>query len=1077
MPLKLYQSDKLEILLEHLADSMQSDRCGDPLAPETVIVQNNGMAQWVAQNLAEKIGIVANVNFILPTGFTWDLIRKFIDAPQRADLEKDELVWRIFAALYGHEVVAPEIENYIAEPNGEIKCFQLANQLADIYDQYQMFRQDWILDWDDTGCTDEHWQVKLWQHLSDFGLKQHRSKLLKQFFDLSSTNYLDIEKLPKKIAIFGIDTMPPAYLSIFSLLSAYIDISIYTFNPCAEYWGDIASEKYQANLRLTNKDPQTTEYMDSGNLLLSSMGKVGRDYHEIILELDSHIQDYEEFQCFSSINTPTNLLGSVQQDILLLRNGNSNSAVENDNTIQLHNCHTRLREVEVLYDQLLDVFNQESTIEPQEIVVMAPDINKYAPFIEAVFGRNGLKKQESFDEQYSKYIPWSIADRTSVSETPVLQAFMQIIGLYSSRVTAADIIRLIKVEAIANKFDLSELDIQNIQQWIEESGIRWGLDAHFRKRFDLPEVEINSWKFGLERMLLGYSVASEEVLFDDKLPYLEIEGSNAESAGKLTHFIYKISDLIEVFSQKHSAIEWQDIINSLLETFFTPEDDDESILQNIRNCIGDFVDIAEEQEFYQGRVLSVAIINEYLTNALMNQMDSGRFLAGKVTFCTLQPMRAIPFKVVCLLGMNDDEFPRQQKKSSLDLITQNAAKLGDRNRRDDDRYLFLQAILSARQYLYISYIGRSVIDNSKTLPSALVSELYDYLERFYAIMPQQITTQHPLQPFDKKYFSDNGELFSYAEEWLPASSAIKSLTAENPFFTSMLEEPDSTLKVLTISDLVSFFAKPARYLLRQRMGVNFDLQIDEVEEDEPFYLTSLDDYKIKEKLLDCCLFEHDETNFYKKLCLSGTIPHGHIGEKSYNNIAAEVDTLAAKVKPYLEGDIENYSGTINISDFEVSASITNITADGMLLYRVGKLRPIDRVELRVKHLFLQVAFGFSLPAIFIAQDQTLIIQPVDDPGAELSAIFKQYWQGLYSPLHFFPYTSFEFASTLYKSEDQDYALTKAEAKWYGGFNSQFADASDQYNSVLYRGVLPLDQEFAEVAQVMFTPELFGYVDE
>ncbi len=1076
MPLKLYQSDKLEILLEHLAKSMVSDCGSDPLAPETVIVQNSGMAQWAAQNLAEKIGVVANINFTLPTSFAWDLIRKFIDAPQRADLEKDELVWRIFAALYGREIVTPEIESYIAEPNGEIKCFQLASQLADIYDQYQVFRQNWVLEWDETGCENEHWQTKLWQHLSGFGEKQHRSKLLKQFFDLSSTSGLDVGKLPKRIAIFGIDTMPPAYLSIFSSLAAYVDISIYTFNPCAEYWGDIASEKYQANLRLASSDSKTTEYMESGNLLLSSMGKVGRDYHEILLGLDSPTHGYEEYECFSSINQSPCLLESVQQDVLFLRNGNNNE-VKNDNTIQVHNCHTRLREVEVLHDQLLDVFNHDSKVEPREIVVMAPDINKYAPFIDAVFGRNAFKSLDSLEREYSKYIPWSIADRTAVNETSVLQAFMQIIGLYNCRVTATDVLELIKVAAIADKFDLSEMDIQNIQQWVDESGIRWGLDAHFRKRFDLPEVEINSWKFGLERMLLGYSVAAEEILFDDKLPYSEIEGGNAESLGKLTHFIYKISDLIEVFSQKHSALEWQNIINNLLDTFFAPEDDDESILQNIRNCIGDFIDIAEEQVFYDGKVLSVAVINEYLVNELMNQMDSGRFLAGKVTFCTLQPMRAIPFKVVCLLGMNDDEFPRQHKKSSLDLITQNTAKLGDRNRRDDDRYLFLQAILSARQHLYISYIGRSVIDNSKMLPSALVSELYDYLERFYAVLPQQVTIQHPLQPFDKKYFSDDGGLFSYAEEWLPASGAIKNLTAEDPFFTSMLQEPDSALLTISTNDLVSFFAKPARYLLRQRMGANFDLKIDEVEEDEPFCLTKLDDYKIKEKLLECYLFEHDQTTFYKKLCLSGTIPQGRIGEKSYDFIASEVDTLAAKVKPYFENGVENYNGTINISGFDLSASITNITADGMLLYRVGKLRPIDRVELRVKHLFLQIASGFNLPAIFIAQDETLIMQPVDDPGAELSAVLKLYWQGLSSPLHFFPYTSFEFVSTLLKTEDQDYALNKAESKWYGGFNSQFADASDQYNSVLYRGVLPLDEEFTEVAQVMFTPELLGYADE
>ncbi len=1091
--LKLYQSNKLEILLEYLNDSLATGRT-NPLIPERIIVQNSGVGQWVAQQLASKIGIFANFSFELPTSFAWDIIRKFIDAPLRADLEKDELVWQIFAQIYSQSQDLEEVQVYLGNKTSadfDNKLFNLSYQLADIYDQYQVYRQDWVLCWDKRNGWDKegscgkcevdsnHWQVRLWQKISQTGSENHRAALMNEFFELfQSGNFSSeqiIKNLPQRISIFGIDTLAPIYLQFFAVLSEYIDVTIYSFNACMEYWGDIASEKQLASRRLRGEASDMVEYIETGNNLLSSMGKVGRAYHELLLN-----HDIQEFDCFDKFGVEEfegtfGLLQNVQNDILTLQNGSGNCDVP-DGSIQVHDCHTSLRELEVLHDQLLNMFDNDDQLKPSDIVVMTPDINKYAPSIEAVFG-----SKLSVDNQYGSdlYIPWSIADRTTVVESPVIQALLQLVGISKSRMTASEVIEVLKVPAVTSRFGLTEKDLNNILQWIDASGIRWGLDSHFRKRFGLPETELNSWQFGLERMLLGYALGGDSQICFDRCGYEQIEGSNAETLGRLTQFIYKIGLFIDQFSSKHSALDWQLILNSLVDTFFNEDEESEAVLQQVRSYIDDMVNICEKTPLFEQDVLDIDVIQEYLTQGLTNQVSGGAFIAGKVTFCTLQPMRAIPFKVVCLLGMNDGEFPRQSKRSSLDLIAHNRPRLGDRNRRDDDRYLFLQSLLSARDKLYISYSGRSVIDNSYKMPSTLVCELFDYFERYYSIEQKDLVTIHPLQPFDKEYFgSDSGNsflqnsrLFSYAKHWLKASDSKDINQQLGIFIDQDLPDPEEEFRTITIDDLLRFFKNPAAFLLKNRLSINLDIPDIQLHDDEPFALGYLENYNISDQLLHGFLHGQERDNLYLQSSLSGDLPYGYLGKKNFNVVADGIEELAEKIKPFIELPLLRVSGEIELQNIHLSGVIDDLFDEGLILYRAGKLRPIDRIELNIKHLFLQLVANFNKPAYFFAVDDELILNPVTDPVAELSKILNFYWQGLYSPFPFFANTSFAYAQTVIEKNDAEKAMEEARKVWNGYMFS--GEAQEPYNWVIYKGYFPEHDKFVDTAVDVFDQRLLG----
>jgi exodeoxyribonuclease V gamma subunit len=650
--------------------------------PETIVVQNPGMGRWITMRLAERLGVAANIQYPLPAGFVWALIRDHIpDLPERSTFDRSILTWRIMDLLPEclHEPGFEAIDAYLAREPDDLKWYQLSRRLADLFDQYLVYRPDWIQGWEEG--REGHWQALLWRLLTSQGDRNHRAGLLQGYLRDVQAGRLRREALPERIFVFGMAALPPIYLSVLEAIGALTEVYLFVLNPCLSYWGDIVDEKTLARLQGAWRDkgrPDVSELYPVGNSLLASLGKLGRDSLELVHE--APCEDQEAFE----LDLPDSLLGAIQEDMLLLREYGQDEGpgvralAEHDRSVEVHACHGPMREIEVLYDQLLsllDAHPDHPDLRPSDIVVMTPDIDACAPYIEAVFGAASGKRR----------IPWSIADRTPPSEHALVQIFLQLLRLPGSRFEASEIASLLEVPAIRHRAEFDEAGFERVLRWIRESGIRWGLDDEFRKAMDIPDSNQNTWRFGLDRLLLGYAMPVGSPSYRGISPYTEIEGSDGEDLGRLHAFIDGLKNLRQQLARKHTPQVWRQRIGELLALFDPGTNgDDAHAIELVRDAMDAFVEQTHSADF--ARPIGIEVLRDYLETSLRERTPLHRFLTGGVTFCRMMPLRSIPFRVICLIGMNDRNYPRQERTPGFDLIARDPhPRRGDRSRREDDR--------------------------------------------------------------------------------------------------------------------------------------------------------------------------------------------------------------------------------------------------------------------------------------------------------------------------------------------------------------------------------------------------------
>jgi exodeoxyribonuclease V gamma subunit len=416
------------------------------------------------------------------------------------------------------------------------------------------------------------------------------------------------------------------------------------------------------------------------------------------------------------------LLERIQSDILNLSGAeegmNKRLLDPDDRSLQIHSCHSPMREVEVLYDNLLALLEQLEGLAPRDIVVMTPDIETYAPYIATVF--------EGCQDPARK-IPFSIADRNFTSDGEIASVFLKLVNLPGSRLTVPQLFDILEAAPVSRRFDLDDDELEIIRGWLVETRVRWGMDERDRERFGLPGYRDNSWQAGLDRLFLGYAMPDDgSCLFNGKLPYDEMEGSSAQTLGKLVEFVGSVAEFARKLARPRTLVEWRDELRTLLGEFIAADDDSAREHSAIAGVIEEIGELEDQSGFTEK--VEVSVLRSWLSARLAQEENGLGFMTGGVTFCAMLPMRSIPFRVVALIGMNDGAFPRQSHPPGFDLIAKNPRR-GDRSLRDEDRYLFLESILSARDSLYLSYVGQSIRDNSEIPPSVLVSEFLDAIDK------------------------------------------------------------------------------------------------------------------------------------------------------------------------------------------------------------------------------------------------------------------------------------------------------------------------------------------------------------
>ena len=1054
-----------------LLDKIQQISPLPVFAQDTVIVQNAGMQHWLNMSLAEQRGISMNMRYALPSQYLWNLIRNLAsdeDVPEQSPYSREVLAWRIDTLLASNEVIndttyqvasdywrvnhaGNEQSETCRENHSEaeqLKRYQLACQLADLYEQYLIFRPEWIHAWHqgefvaydqadecDTGIQSSAiWQGKLWHLLvSEQPYDPHELVAL-AISNLSNIDLTDktnprSKLLPQRLSFFGINAMAPLWLEFINALSEKIDVHFFHLNPCYAYWGDVVTEKRAIEAWIKGQDftvdaddNESLTAMENladinrqvGNPLLANLGQQGREFMALLYQystvnidvFESAVEDINGKESDSAQNLETsfeekttgNILARVQQDILSLSDarhieekvekeaeekGEEKSPLIDDSII-ITSAHSALREVQGLHDWLLHQFNDDKSLTPKDVLVMCPQVEQYAPYVNAVFTRGW---QDIADEVPP--LPCSIADRVSKDAEPLVAAFAELLKLPDSRFQVSSLIALLRLPAMQNRFGLNLEAIEKITHWLEAASVHWGLDKAHKQQIlaqsrtagddkthsaNANTANVSSvsdsftWQQGLTRLMRGFAFGDHSVIYQDQMLLPNIEGSDSELLGKLMLIIEQLQLSAISMSKARSATQWQQFLFDLLQQLF--EDENDNGLSIVRTATESLVEYCQHAGYDSD--ISLPVIRDYL-NAHFSQPDPGRqFMVGQVTFCSMLPMRSIPFKIIAVLGLNDGEFPRQRQPLSFDLMSTTPAQLGDRSRRGDDRYLFLEAIISARRALYLSFQGRNIKNNKERQPSLVLKELMEYLARGYGwrllglneglnestdeesgeALAEHIR-QLPMQAFSEQNYL--GRYASFDANWLNLKRAN---TAQETDATLNLPEDNELTDSAVVgsaavdnasaSDIIRFYQHPARYYGQRSLYLYLEQHNTLINDIEPFVPDRLDSYLLRQDLLNYYLSPRQSKQSCEDILLtaklSGNLPdlpttddliqgwkkdsedfsHFILNEVAANEVASVESSAEIAIEPI------DCSITVDLSASNTQVFDTNLYSDAEL---------------------------------------------------------------------------------------------------------------------------------------------------
>lgn len=964
----IHYSNKLVNHKEILVNILVNDPNPNPFANEIILVQSQGMAQWLQLQIATEIGIAGNLQFPYPTSFLWQQYRAFFpELPKENLFERSAMVWRLMRLIpqYLHLEAFSPLAFYLNSPD-QLKLYQLAVKVADLFDQYLVYRPHWLEYWE-KGASGKilaeisqslifrgdlteieqsvEWQGILWNALvEELKLESdevvfntsHRAYLQQRYFDkLDTLSETEKQKLPQRLFVFGISALPLVQLAVLKKLSEHCDIHLFFANPSEAYWGDQREDRVLEKLALNREiDEQEIQALleNQGNPLLAIWGKRGKEFLNLILEQepDKSISYYDLME-----GDTLPLLSQVKRAILHDQHSTAFYLEKEDRSIQIHACHSKMREVEVLHDQLLNLFEQDSTLMPKDIIVMSADIDSYAPYVDAVFSRYHAKTDK-------RYIPFALSDQKISHIDPIINGFLSLLNFKNKRVSVDEILDLFNIQAMRSKYQLSEGQLVTLREWIQNSGIRAGL-----QRDNSTWQNYNSWENGLARLLLGSSLKSENGQWQSLVAFDESYGLNAELVGNLAKFMDDLTAWLQIIAQPQTAEQWQIALVELVENMYLEDADSSDSLQILFSAITQIIEKIQETHFEQP--IEIEVLSQCFEQVLNEQRSHLNFLVGKVNFCTLLPMRAIPFKVVCLLGMNEGEFPRQQQRNSFDLM-QYAPQKGDRAKREDDRYMFLEALLSAEQLLYISYIGQSLTDNQTKLPSILVSQLLDYLSENLEESVEALIQVHPMTAFSPRNFY--GTHFSYDKAWLQAVSHGKNTTQ---FLHRLVREAREIPSEISLDSLIAYLQDPYRFFFHTQLGVKFEQRDEMLAESEIFHLNGLARYEFYQELL--ALNEVEQADYFALAKLKGNLPACHFGELATLELEETISPLKQVLEPYLGQSKERFEVEqhLFIADktIRLFGQISHYIEGEVIDWRVGDLRDKDSIRAWLIFLVLQ----------------------------------------------------------------------------------------------------------------------------
>ncbi|MCB9879494.1 MAG: exodeoxyribonuclease V subunit gamma [Planctomycetes bacterium] len=896
--------------------------------------------------------------------------------------------------------------------------------------------------------------------------------------------------LPPRLAVFGVSTMPPAFLSLLQQIASRVPVQLFVPQPTPHYVGDLRARRTRVgeNALLARFGAESREFQDRlVDVEAAGEGGVGATRLERI-DLDDLADTLD------ATSAPRDLLRCVQADVVAAFDRSERGAERfrlagDDPSLRVHDCHGPQRELEVVRDQIARAMTDDESLQPRDFLVLVPDIDRYAPYAQAVFGP--LQHQ----------LPFHVADRHPARELPICRALLLTLDLVRTRLTVADVLHLLETPAVQHRFGLFANDVPQLRHLCQNAGIRWGRDAASReRRFDLPAFADNSWRQGLERLLLGSLTGPLDRLLLDRAPVGDVTESRADLLQRFLGYVRTLFALLDDVERPRPLSSWAELVDQLVTTLFaadtsgTGSGDDADALRQLQRATVALR--AQARTAQHDEPVSLAVLRDWLDDALGQGAPSRGFLGGSITIAAMLPMRAVPVRCLFLCGLDDASFPRRDRPAPFDLMAQ-APRPGDRNRRLDDRQLFLDLLLAARDRLHLTFVGHSAKDNAEGAPSVVLSELLDHLDRTCETSDgrparEHVVVQHPLQPWSLRYAGEDPRLFTFQE--LPVATPHSRRTGAAPWCPPETDlvldsDPDDSI---ALDDLLKFWWNPSRTFLRESLGLRVRGRDDAEEEDEPFLLDNLARYRLQDEAVQRARRgEHGNDDPLRLARAEGMLPVGFAGEVALHHVRAENEHLEQQA--HLLAGARSRRIDVRLVDADgapahVQGELDGFTDQALVYLRASKLKAKDRLRAWLRHLLVAVqrqqperSDGASWPEVTLifTSDGARRYASITDAEAvqRLGTLIAWYRRGVRRPIEFFEHASFAAAEALDKrGKDVDDALRAAWRKFQLDEDRPYAsDLGDVDTALCMRDRDPFGEhqtgEFLHLVEKIWMPLL------
>jgi len=1066
--LRFYQSNRLEDLAAFFAKFIQAIPLSDAFQAETIIIQSAGIRRWLSLTLVQQNGIAANLDFVTPAEFSYRLMSYASDSLSESNFfTHDKLRWRLFELL----PTVFEMPEFMASQESclmaEESHFHLAHKLADLFESYLVYRLDWLNAWQN-GKTldlghDEVWQAYLWKQLTQHTSSPHN---LEELVDrLEKLNY---DALPTRITLFGVMHLAPSYFNLFKQLASFIDVYGFLFNPCCEYWCDM---------------PQTSLPIDelsifsAGNLLLKQLGRKGSIFLNPIV-LDEHLAPKDLFQEVTSYT----LLEKLQKNILMPSNfSQRDDRIATDQSIALQVAHSPLRELEILKNQLLNYLVSDPTLTPADILVLAPNIEIYIPFIDAVFSVPTDKG----------HIPYKVM-HPAITNTysPLLSTLLALVDLVDSRFVASDVLQLLHCAALRRRFNFSENDLDQLNDWIDQAMIRWGRDAAHRGDYGFPKEAASSWRFGLDRLLLGALLPSTlltdtEPLFAGLLP-ATVRLADLPKIAQLSQLFDELNQLATIWQKPTDAQGWAQRLNRVCDTFFALDETENASFDAMSQILSVLI---ESQASHQSVQFGLPVFRAWLKQNLFcaTQRD---FLGGTLTFSAMHMARGIPFKIICLIGLDNQSFPSPCSMTRFNLMAQHP-RYTDCTTRDDDCYLFLTLLLSARKIFYLSWVGYTQYRHDSLPASVFIEKLLEALEKLVNPMhllsrsfdPSQeaigqvislkntLIVDHPLQPFsDERH---GGYVRPISFDMVYRNHNMISDHQKTPFL-SVLPDTKSTIQPILLDDFWRFWRLPIQAWLHTRLHIKLAYKKEALVAHEPLTLDSRTRYQLQLNWFLHYLAQQSLAVLSESTIASGILPPGKLGAMWHDNLRQAIENLVLP-QGIFEKPISALPYEIHFSNNQyLVGAFHHIQPRGLFcFYPYAKLSAEDAIKAWLNHLVINAINqnDFLPNTTLIGFNQSYRFLPLkkEDAMRHLKEWVSWYLRGLNEPLPFFPRTSLRAARALASGKSRQQSQQSALDEWISSY-SGFAESNHAVLKLVFHHDNVLDDKvFWQLIESLLMP--------